>query len=93
MKKKLIVTGYAHPLDEVILTPEGFKQIKDIQIGDYVFSEKGSPIKVINTIYSINLRMYNITFNDDTSVRCCEDHLWKVQTPKLRVKNKFVVLP
>src|SRR5574343_115032 len=85
-------TGKAQPLDELVLTPEGFKEMGDINIGDTVYSETGKPIKVLDTFVSDSLDMYKINFTDGTSVRCCKDHLWEVQTPKLRELKRYKVM-
>lgn len=69
--------GKAVTLDTKIYTPEGFKYMRDIQVGDQVFDETGNVVNVLATYDHAELNMYNVTFSDDTVVTCCEDHLWE----------------
>lgn len=72
-----VSSGKALTLDSLILTPTGFKQMKDIHINDIVYDENGKETKVIGE-YPQGLKdVYKITFSDNTSVKCCIDHLWK----------------
>ena len=41
--------GFCTFPDAKIKTPNGVREIKDIKVGDYVFSHKGNPEKVLNT--------------------------------------------
>ena len=73
--------GKAKPVDTDILTPNGFVKIKDIHVGDVIFDEDGNKTVVIGEYPQDELKTeYKITFNDDTSIICCEDHLWKYKT-------------
>lgn len=62
-----------------ILTVEGWKQIKDIKIGDFVYSQNGFPTKVIGVFPQGLKEAYKVSFNDDTSAICCDEHLWKIK--------------
>jgi hypothetical protein len=84
--------GKAQPLDEPILTSSGWKLLKEVSIGEKVFSEKGELIEVLNTFESSNLNMYKLKFSDGSFTRCCEAHLWEVQTPDGRKTGKSKVL-
>lgn len=42
------IKGRAIENNEKIPTPEGWKKIKDIQIGDFLFDAQGVPTKVLN---------------------------------------------
>lgn len=83
-------TGKAQPLDEPILTPTGFKELKDIHKGDSIIGSRGTPIKVSNIILHDSLNMYELTFSDGTTTRSCEDHLWEVYdvNKHVLVRNK-----
>lgn len=69
--------GKAVSLDTKIYTPDGFKLMKDIHVGDTVFDERGEYCKVLKEFYHESLNMYRVTFNDGKSIICCEDHLWQ----------------
>lgn len=66
-------------LDEPVLTPTGFKPIRDIHEGDYVISGKGIPTKVNieSPIYTTN-KCYKVYFQDGTIITAGEDHKWEV---------------
>lgn len=69
--------GKAVTLDTLIPTPTGDVYMKDIKVGDEVFDETGAPTTVTAVYDHKNLKMFKVTFDDDTSVVCCEDHLWQ----------------
>lgn len=84
--------GKMNPFTEPVCTPEGFKLMGDIKVGSKVIAEDGTVSEVIQTFPQSDLNIYKVTFSDDTFSECCETHLWKVQTKKLRFNNKFKVL-
>ena len=72
--------GKAVTLDTDILTPQGFVKMRDIHIGSKVYDENGKLTTVIGE-YPQGLKdVYEVSFNDGTSVKCCKDHLWKFIT-------------
>ena len=72
--------GKANPVDTPILTPNGFKLMRDIKVGDYVISRFGKKEKVVG-IYPQGMKdVYQITFKDGTTTRCCKEHLWVYKT-------------
>lgn len=85
--------GKAQPLDEPVLTPTGFKTMQELQAGDFVISEEGKPIQVLQTFEHEELTMYELMFSDGSSTKCCEDHLWKVQSKEMRMNGTFRVKP
>lgn len=70
--------GKALALDTKVYTPNGFKTIADIQVGDVVFGKNGKPTNVTAVYNHTNVEMYEITFSDTTKIQCCKDHLWEV---------------
>lgn len=70
--------GKALTLDTNVLTPEGYKKIKDIHPGNIIFDKDGSPVKVLNEYNHNLLNMYEITFSSGYKIKCCEDHLWEI---------------
>ena len=73
--------------DTLVLTPNGFIKNKDLVLGEAVICEDGTPTKILNIWEGKNLNIYRVSFHDDTYIDACEDHLWKVQTPKMRQSN------
>lgn len=73
--------GKAEPLDALVLTPDGFKKMKDIHAGSKVISGTGKICNVTDVFPQGKKDVYRVTFSDGTSAECCKEHLWKVQTP------------
>lgn len=70
--------GKALSLDTKLYTPTGYKLMRDIQVGDYVFGKDGKPTKVVAVYNHHNVEMYRITFSDGVTIDCCKDHLWEI---------------
>ena len=71
--------GKALPVDLPIPTPNGWKTMGELQVGDHVFDEHGLPVKITNfsPIFK-NHDCYKITFDDKTSVISDAEHTWTV---------------
>lgn len=81
--------GKAQPLSSKVLTPLGWKLMKDIGIGDYINGCDGL-IYVVNGVFpQKELReVYKVTFNDGFSTECDKEHLWTVRDQNRRRRNK-----
>ena len=83
--------GKALDLNTRIPTPDGDKYIKDIQIGDYVYNEKGYPVKVNNTSPIFRDHdCYKIIFSDNEEIIADADHIWSVFDRWQRNPNKLI---
>lgn len=72
--------GKAQPLYSKVLTPKGWATMGEIRLGDEVIGRDGQAHKV-SGVFPQGLRpIYNVQFNDGTSVKCDESHLWTVST-------------
>ena len=74
----------AQPLDSLILTPNGWIKMGDIKIGDKVIGKDGKPTNVIGVYPQGKRDVYKVTFNDNSSTECCDEHIWTV-----RPKNTY----
>jgi len=98
VKELMVMTGKKgigklQPFTSKVMTPTGWKTLKNVGVGDYVMCPVvGKPVKIIDEFYGNDLDIYKITFKDKTEVECCNDHLWKVQTTKDKTKNKYRVI-
>ncbi|MFF4572547.1 helicase-related protein [Streptomyces sp. NPDC001410] len=73
-------SGKAQPLDSLVLTPSGFRQMGDMQVGDEVVVPAGE-IAVIDGVFPQGERdVWRIVLSDDSSVECDDEHLWIVGT-------------
>lgn len=68
-----------------IPTPSGWREMGDLEAGDYVFDENGRPTRVKQafTPYTPD-KMFRLTFSDGTTVECGEEHLWTTWTARDR---------
>lgn len=71
-------TGKAQPLDTKIITPTGYKLMRDISVGDDVIGCDGKPHKVVGVFPQGKKEIFEVTFGDKTKTRCCKEHLWNV---------------
>ena len=70
--------GKANPVDTPIPTPDGWKTVGDIKVGDYLFDRYGKPTLVTGVYPQGTIDTYEITLKDGRKVKCAEDHLWAV---------------
>ena len=69
--------GKALSLDTIIPTDKGFKTIKDIQIGDYVFDGKGKKVRVLNKSQKwISRPCFKVVFKNNVEIIVDEEHEW-----------------
>jgi hypothetical protein len=62
---------------EPVLTPNGWKPIGDIKVGDKVFDGLGKITDVIGVYPHENKQLYRVKFDDGTEVDAGAEHLWK----------------
>ena len=72
-------SGKALTLDTPILTPEGFRDMGDIHVGDRVMGQDGQPTTVTHVFPQGKVPVYRVRFTDGAEVRTCGDHLWSVR--------------
>ena len=82
-------TGKAQPLYSKVLTPSGFKTMKDVRPGDTVIDGDGNPTTVLG-VYPQGVKpIYEVSFRDGTKTRCSDEHLWVVQNKKDRANKTY----
>lgn len=83
------------PIDTPIPTPEGFKTMGELAIGDVVFDQFGKKCKITNKSSQIFKPCYELTFDDTSKVICDNEHYWKldngfsIQVKKLKIGDKI----
>lgn len=80
-------TGKAQPLWSKVLTPSGWTTMGQLKLGDEVVGENNDVGRVVNIFPQGEKDYYKITFDDNTEVYCCDDHLWKVLDSNRRMRN------
>lgn len=68
--------GKAQPLDAKLLSPTGWKTMGEIKKDDLVAGSDGKFHKVKDVFPQGKKPIYRVTFEDNTSAECCEEHLW-----------------
>ena len=59
-----------------IPTPDGWKTVGEIKVGDYIFGKDGKPTKVLQ-LFKNTEKIWKVTFKDGRAIDCCGDHLWE----------------
>jgi RecA/RadA recombinase len=77
-------SGKGHPLGTRIMTPSGWEKLGNLRPGDEASGSDGKPTRISDVYKRGVLPVYRVTFSDGASVRCDGDHLWRVQTPKMK---------
>ena len=72
--------GRAQPLDAMVLTPDGFRQIGSLEVGDLVTGSDGCPTPVLGVFPQGRKKVFRVTTQDGASTLCCGEHLWSVMT-------------
>ena len=72
-------TGKALSLDADILTPFGWKQMGEMEVGDEVVDPTtGGSARVTGVFPQGKRDLYRVTFSDGTTTECDREHLWTV---------------
>jgi phosphate starvation-inducible protein PhoH and related proteins len=80
--------GRANKTDTPVLTPEGFRPIGSLAVGDLVIGSNGEPTPVIGVYPQGEKDIYRLTTQDGGSTLCSGDHLWAVTTRDDRRRGK-----
>ncbi len=81
-------SGKAQPQHAKLLTPDGWRTMGNICVGDKVIGADGNPTKVLGVYPQGEKDIYRVAFTDGSWAECCDDHLWAVQTPLNKWKGK-----
>ena len=82
--------GKSQPLDSRILTPNGFKLMGEMCVGDFVIGSDGKA-HVVSGVFPQGKRpIYKVTFSNGTSCECDIEHLWNVNSLYQRCGKKYV---
>ncbi|WP_245671664.1 PhoH family protein [Nocardia amamiensis] len=80
--------GRAQPLHTKVLTPEGFRPIGELQVGDFVIGSDGCPTEVLGVYPQGFKEIYRVYTQDGSSTLASGDHLWSVYTRSDRRRGK-----
>lgn len=74
-------TGKAQPDSTMIPTPTGYTRLDHLNVGDEVFNRYGKPVKILGVFPQGEKDVYEVTFTDGRSTKCCPEHLWSIIDP------------
>jgi phosphate starvation-inducible PhoH-like protein len=80
--------GRSQPVDTPVLTPDGFRPIGSLTVGDLVVGSNGKPTPVIGVYPQGEKDIYRVTTQDGGSTLASGDHLWAVATRDDRRRGK-----
>ena len=80
--------GRAQPLDSLLMTPNGWRDMGEIKVGDFVIGSDGKPTEVIGVFPQGKKKVYRLTMTDGSSTVTCAEHLWQVKTLEDKRRNK-----
>ena len=72
--------GRAQPVDRRVLTPDGWRRLGELQVGDLVVGSDGRPTPVLGVYPQGRKEVLQLTAQDGASTLCCAEHLWTVKT-------------
>ncbi|PIQ55384.1 MAG: hypothetical protein COW02_03500 [Comamonadaceae bacterium CG12_big_fil_rev_8_21_14_0_65_59_15] len=81
--------GKAQPLDSKILTPDGWRQMGDMRVGDMVISVDGIAVPVTGVFPQGEKEIFEVEFSDGSKTKCCDEHLWETQTETDRKNERY----
>ena len=73
--------GRAQPVDQPVLTPDGFRPIGSLRVGDLVVASDGRPTPVLGVFPQGRKEIFRLATQDGASTLACPEHLWSVTTP------------
>ncbi len=66
------------PYSAKVLTPDGWKRMGDLKVGDLVFNRHGDPVRVLDVVEKGVQDVYEIRLKDGRKTRATETHKWVV---------------
>jgi phosphate starvation-inducible PhoH-like protein len=80
--------GRAQPVFTEVLTPNGFRPIGELRVGDFVIGSDGRPTEVRGVYPQGFKEIYRVFTQDGSSTLASGDHLWSVYTRHDRHRRK-----
>jgi len=72
--------GRAQPVTTPVLTPDGFRPIGELAVGDLVVGSDGRPTPVLGVYPQGRKPVFEVATQDGASTLACAEHLWFVTT-------------
>jgi len=89
-ERLFMAANQGHPLDFKILTPQGWREVGELKVGDAVIAGDGTESHITGLVDLGVKEIYEVSFDrGNLKVRCTDDHLWSVRSPQ---RGSWVVL-
>lgn len=82
-------SGKSGPVDEPVLTPQGWRPMGTLSVGDLVTSSTGAPARVTGVFPQGTLPIFRVTTNDGSWARTSLDHLWFTTTRNELFRGRY----
>lgn len=66
-------------LETPVLTPDGWRPLRELKKNDTVYASNGVPTRVVGTVSYGEQDCWEVVFNDGTSLVCDDSHRWLVR--------------
>ena len=83
-------SGKAQPFYSKIKTPTGWITMGEAKVGDVISTPSGGTATITHIHLQGKKEIFEVTFQDGRSTRCCIDHLWKIHSHNFANKWKIV---
>ncbi|WP_406058125.1 PhoH family protein [Streptomyces sp. NBC_01077] len=80
--------GRSQPVFTNVLTPDGWRPIGDLEVGDLVIGSNGEPTPVLGVYPQGERDVYRVSAQDGSWTLCCGEHLWTVRTASDKRRDK-----
>lgn len=72
--------GKAQPVNEPVLTANGWVPIGSLKIGDKIINSEGGEQEILGVFPQGKKQIYEVIFHSGAKTRCCDEHLWETTT-------------
>ncbi|MBO0919053.1 PhoH family protein [Streptomyces laculatispora] len=80
--------GRSQPVFTNVLTPDGWRPIGALEVGDLVIGSNGEPTPVLGVYPQGEKDIYRVSAQDGSWTLCCDEHLWTVRTASDKRRDK-----
>ncbi|MFI8767541.1 PhoH family protein [Streptomyces sp. NPDC053792] len=80
--------GRSQPVFTNVLTPDGWRPIGSLEVGDLVIGSNGEPTPVLGVYPQGERDIYRVSAQDGSWTLCCGEHLWTVRTASDKRRDK-----
>lgn len=79
--------GKAQPVWSKVLTPDGWREIGDLEVGDEIFTSDGTITKIKKIFPQGIIPVFGFKFDDKSLCFASSEHLWQVKLPHGRFRD------